>query len=63
MPVVKSELNKVGNTVKIVAVKSKPIIKESLAKIYSFMDTGIKYTSNAFRKKRRKTHKNKKITL
>lgn len=57
IPVVKSGLNKVGNTVKNVAVKSKPVIKDSLAKIYSYVETGIKYTNSAFKKSKRSTRK------
>ncbi len=59
IPVVKSGLNKVGNTVKDVAVKSEPVIKEGLGKLYSFMETGVQYTSNAIKKGMRKTRKRK----
>ena len=57
IPVVKSTLKVVGTTVKNVAVESEPVIKKGLAKVYNFMETGVKYTSNAFKKTRRRTHK------
>ena len=60
IPVVKSTLQKVGTTVQNVAVKSEPVIKRGLAKVYNFMETGVKYTSNAFKKTRkRRTHRRK----
>ena len=59
IPVVKSGLNKVGSTVKSVAVKSEPVIKKGLGKVYSFMETGVKYTSNAIKKGMAKTRKRK----
>lgn len=60
IPVVKSTLKSVGTTVKNVAVKSEPVIKSGLSKVYNFMETGVKYTSNAFKKTRkRRTHRRK----
>ena len=57
IPVVKSGLNKVGSTVKSVAVKSEPVIKESFNKLYGFVKTGVSYTSNAIKKGIKKTRK------
>ncbi|MEI7961028.1 MAG: hypothetical protein WCI04_01715 [archaeon] len=59
IPVVKSGLNKVGNTVKSVAVKSEPVIKESFNKLYGYVKTGMSYTSNAIKKGIKKTRKRK----
>jgi hypothetical protein len=59
IPVVKSGLNKVGSTVKSVAVKSEPVIKESFNKLYGYVKTGVSYTSNAIKKGIKKTRKRK----
>jgi hypothetical protein len=59
IPVVKSGLNKVGSTVKNVAVKSKPIIKKGFNKLFGFVKTGVSYTSNAIKKGMKKTRKRK----
>lgn len=59
IPIVKSGLNKVGSTVKSVAVKSEPVIKESFSKLLGFVKTGVNYTSNAIKKGIKKTRKRK----
>jgi hypothetical protein len=59
IPVVKSGLNKVGKTVKNVAVKTEPVIKEGFNKLYGYMKTGVNYTTSAIKKGVKKTRKRK----
>lgn len=57
IPVVKSGLNKVGNTVKSVAVKTEPVIKEGFNKLYGYAKTGVDYTTSVIKKGVKKTRK------